>query len=106
MGNILLILVLVVLFILALFILPQWRMRRAIRQVVETFRKNDTTQPSTAKTLEQLGLGQEKAGSFALFRRKDYKIFALDILIRAQAVQQLEDGRLYLLEEKLWRFRL
>ncbi len=92
--------------ILAFFILPQWRIRRAIRQVIEIFREYEANRPSTAKTLEQLGLRQERGGLLVLFRRRDYKKLALDILIRAQAIQQIEDGRLYLLEEELWQIRL
>jgi Na+-transporting methylmalonyl-CoA/oxaloacetate decarboxylase gamma subunit len=106
METVLFILILVVLFILAFFVIPRWRMRRAIRQVVDIFRKDDTTRPSTAKTLEQLGLRLESGVSLSLFRRRDYKIYALDMLIRAEAIKPLEDGRLYLSEERLLELRL
>ena len=106
MENILVIILLVVVLIIAFFIIPQWRMRRAVRQVIGIFRKYGTTHPSTAKTLEELGLRQEGGGLFSLFRRRDYKIYALDFLIRAEAVKQLEDGRLYLLEDRLLELRL
>ena len=101
---ILFILVIVVLFILAVFVVPQWRMRRAVRQVIEVFRRYGATHSSTAKTPEELGFRQESGG--LLFRRRDYKIHAIDFLIRTQVIQQLEDGRLYLFEEKLLGVKL
>lgn len=106
METVLFILLIVVVFILAFFIVPRWRMRRAIQQVVDIFRKYDATHPSAAKTLEELGLRQERGFSLSLFRRRDYKVYALDILIRAEAIRPLEDGRLYLSEERLLELRL
>jgi len=36
-----------------------------------------------------------------MFRPRDYKPHALTTLIRAEIIQMTEDGKLYLLEEKL-----
>ncbi len=106
MENILIIILLVVVLIITFFIIPQWRMRRAVHQVIGIFRKYGTNHPSIAKTLEELGLRQTGGGTFSLFRRKDYKMYALDFLIKVEAVKQLEDGRLYLLEDRLLELKL
>lgn len=76
-------------------------MRRAVRQVVEIFREHNAMHPSTAKTPEQLGFEQQRSVMSTLFRGRDYKGYALSMLIKAQVVQQLEDGRLYLQEDRL-----
>lgn len=105
MENFLFILVVLAAFIFALFVLPRWRMRRAIEQVIETFRQYNATHPSDAKTPEELGFGQQRGGLPSLLRGRNYKDYALDMLIRAQIIQRLQDGRLYLLEEKLSQLR-
>ena len=106
MENALAILLLLALFIIAFFILPRWRMRRAMRQVIDIFLKNNAVHSSTAQTPEQLGFRQNRGLSLSLFRLRDFKKNALNMLIQAQVIQQLEDGRLYLSEEKLSQLRL
>ncbi len=105
MENSLFIVLLILLFLVSFFILPQWRMRRAVRQVVEIFRENNALHPSTAKTPEQLGFKRPEGALSSLFRGRDYRLYALNMLLKAQIIQQLEDGRLYLQEEKLSQLR-
>ena len=76
-----------------------------MRQVVEIFRENNALHPSTAKTPEQLGLRRQEGALSSIFRGRDYKLYALNFLLRAQIVQQLDDGRLYLQEDKLSQLR-
>ena len=103
MTTVLIVIALVVAFILARLVIPQWLIRRAIRQVTEIFREHYATTDLTAKTHEELHLKREDGSAWVLFGRKDYKKYALTLLIDAGFVQELEDGRLYLLEEKLWQ---
>ncbi|MFC2063449.1 hypothetical protein ACFLS8_05880 [Chloroflexota bacterium] len=105
-DSVVIILVLVVTLILTFFVIPQWRIRRAMRQVIGVFREYGATQPSGAKTLEELGLVKQTSFAMSLFRRRDYKRPAVDLLIRIGALQEVEEGRLYLVEEELLRAKL
>jgi len=100
MENVFLIILLVVLAFLALFVIPQWRLKRATRQVIRIFIELNATSVKNAKTLDELGL-RPRGRLEGLFRTRDYKPQALDGLWKAEIVQTTEDGRLYLSEERL-----
>ena len=91
---------LVVLFIVGVFIIPRFLLKRAMNRVIRAFRENNATDASNAKTPEELGL---KPRSFmeGFLRGRDYKPYALEILRRSDIIIMTEDGRLYLSEEKL-----
>ncbi|MCK4369117.1 MAG: hypothetical protein KAV68_05580 [Dehalococcoidales bacterium] len=89
-----------VLLIGALFIIPRWRLKRAIRQVIQIFQNSSTTDIKNAKTADELGLRPPTMRE-EMFRRRDYKPYALSALIRAEIIQRTEDGKLYLSEDKL-----
>jgi hypothetical protein len=105
-DTVIIILVLVVTLILTVFVIPQWRIRRAMRQVVSIFRENGATNPSGAKTLEELGLVKETSLAMSLFRRRDYKMPAVDLLVKIGALQEAAEGRLYLVEDALLNVKL
>jgi uncharacterized membrane protein YedE/YeeE len=95
--------ILIGLFILLLagmFFIPRWLMRRAARQVVGIFRKQNAVDKASAKTIDELGL---RPPSFVqrMMQRRDYKPQALTILVQAKIVKITEDGRYYLCEETL-----
>jgi len=98
--EVLFIILLLVILGLAMFVIPQWRLKRAIPQVIRMFRDNNAVGIKNAKTEGELGFKQR---SFleGMFRPRDYKPHALTTLIRAEIIQMTEDGKLYLLEEKL-----
>ena len=100
MENVILIVLLVVLAFLALFVIPQWRLKRATRQVIRIFMELNATSVKNAKTLDELGL-RPRGRLEGLLRTRDYKPQALDGLWKAEIVQTTEDGRLYLSEERL-----
>jgi len=83
-----------------MFLIPQWRLKRAIRQVISIFRKNNAINAKNAKTIDELGL-RPRGMLEGMFKGRDYKTYALSALMRAEIVQQTEDERLYLLEERL-----
>ena len=87
-------------FILGVFVIPRFMMKRAMRHVLRAFRQNNATDAKTAKTLEELGL---KPRSFmeGFLRGRDYKPYALDMLRKGEIVQITEDGKLYLSEDRL-----
>jgi hypothetical protein len=68
--------------------------------VIQIFRSNSALDKKTAKTIDELGL---RPRSFAqrMLQTRDFKPYALDALAKAGIVKGTEDGRLYLVEEKL-----
>ena len=106
MNTAIFILVLVAIFILGAFVLPQIFIRRSIRSVIRIFEQNNAVGVKGAKTIEELGLAP-KPMLQRMFKTRDYKPQALQSLIRADIVQMTEDGKLYLSEESLtttqWR---
>jgi len=95
----------VVLFFIALLaigiVTSRWRMKRAMRQVVLAFREQGATNSRTAKTADELGFGSQGGMMGGMLKGRDYKKYALDMLMRAEIIQVTEDGELYLSEDKL-----
>jgi len=89
-----------VLLILAFFIIPRWRSKRALRQVIQVFRNNSATDIKNAKTVDELGLKSPTMRE-EMFHRRDFKPYALNSLIKAEIIRRTEDGRLYLAEDRL-----
>ena len=100
MENVILIVVIVALALLALFIIPQWRLRRATRQVIQIFKELNAMDVKNAKTIDELGL-RPRGRLEGMLRTRDYKPHALSSLLTAEIVQTTEDGRLYLSEDRL-----
>ena len=97
-GETLLIIILVIVGIVAMVVLPQWRTKRAIPKVIQIFKEHNATSIKNAKTLEEIGI---KLPSIMqeLFSRRDYKQYALKGLMTAGVIQMTEDGKVYLSEE-------
>jgi len=74
--------------------------RRAIFKVIEIFYQHNALGINSAKTPQQLGL---KRPDFLqrMMSRRDYKQNAFQILIKRGIIFENEDGRLYMVEEKL-----
>ena len=94
----------IVLFFIALLVIgaliSRWRMKRAMRQVVLIFREHTATSSRNAKTIDELGLSPQGMMG-GMFRGRDYKQYALSMLMKSEIVQATEDGRLYLSEDRL-----
>ena len=105
MSTALLIVILLALLVVGMFVLPRWRMNRAISQVIWIFREHNAVSIKNAKRGEELGFRQPGMMEGILTRR-DYKRYALMALIKAEIIQTTEDGRLYLSEERLISSRL
>jgi hypothetical protein len=90
-------------FWLLLVAIPAWLMKRAIEQVVGIFRAHRANEPSTAKSVDDLGL--RTPGFFdRIGRTRDYKPIALNLLLAMGVIQSAVDGRVYLSERKLKYF--
>jgi len=74
--------------------------RRAIFKVIEIFYQHNALGITGAKTLHELGL--ERPDFFQrMTRPRDYKQYALQILIKRGIILENEDGKVYLAEERL-----
>ena len=74
--------------------------RRAIFKVIEIFYQHNALGIKGAKTLHELGL--ERPDFFQrMTKPRDYKQYALQILIKRGIILESEDGRVYLAEERL-----
>ena len=74
--------------------------RRAILKVIEIFYQHGALGTSSAKTLQELRLERMDLLQ-RMTRPRDYKQNALQILIKESIINVIEDGRLYMVEEKL-----
>lgn len=100
MDDTLVLLALIILAVVIMFVLPQFSLRRAITAVIQIFRQQNAVGAKNAKTPETLGF-QPRTFTQSLFRGRNYKFDALQILRSANIIQTTEDGKLYLSEEDL-----
>jgi hypothetical protein len=99
-ATALLILLIIILAILGFFVLPRIRIRRAVKQVVAIFERNNALDVRSARTIDELGL---RPPTFleGMLRIRDFKPYALQVLMNAEVVRQTDGGRLYLSQDKL-----
>ena len=100
MNDVLIIILLIIIAIAAMLFIPQWLIKRAVPQVIRIFREHNAIDMKNAKTIDELGLSPRGILQ-QMFRRRDYKQYALTALLRADIIQMTEEGKLYLSEEKL-----
>ena len=105
MSNTLFIIIIVVLGLLAMFVVPQFLLRRAIFKVIQIFQQHNAIGVKNAKAADELGLNPRTFVE-GIFRGRDYKPRALQSLMQSEIVLMTEDGKLYLSEEKLISLRL
>jgi hypothetical protein len=86
--------------LLGLFVIPRWRLKRAVRQVIAIFRQNSALDKKTAKTIDELGL-KPRGIMEGMFHGRDFKPHAMNALLKAGIIKGTDDGRLYLAEDML-----
>jgi hypothetical protein len=98
--TVLIVLLIIILAILGFFVLPRIRIKRAVSQVVAIFERNSALDARSAKTIDELGL---RPSTFleGMLRLRDFKPYALQILMNTEVVRQTVGGRLYLSQDKL-----
>jgi len=74
--------------------------RRAIFKVIEIFYQHNALGIKGAKTLHELGL-ERPYFLQRITRRRDYKQNALQIFIKEGIILENEEGRFYMVEERL-----
>ncbi len=92
--------ILLTVFWLGLFVLPRLLLRRAILQVIRIFRDSHSLCSETPKTANELGLASQSMMD-RLFRPRDYKPYALQLLVRSGMVRLSGEGKMCLLEDKM-----
>lgn len=80
--------------------LPQLLIGRTIPDVIKIFKNHDAIGLKNAKTVEELGLTSQTMVQ-RMWKPRDYKPRALQLLLNANIVQMTEDGKLYISEENL-----
>jgi hypothetical protein len=98
--SIIAVVIMVGLFLVAILAVPQFFLKRAIKDVVRMFRAHNASDPASAKPLEEIGF-KSRGMMENVFRGRDYKPYALNLMVKAQIVIMTEDERYYLSEETL-----
>jgi phage-related holin len=100
MSRVILILILMIIAFGGASYIRTFLTRRAIFKVIEIFYQHNALGINSAKTLHQLGLERPDFLQ-KMMSRRDYKQNALQILVKRGIIIENEDGRLYMVEEKL-----
>ncbi len=74
--------------------------KRAIFKVIDIFYRHQALGIKGAKTRQELGLERQDLLQ-RMMKPRDYKQYALQILMKRELVVEDEEGRLYLVEERL-----
>jgi hypothetical protein len=102
-GNnkmVFLILILMLVTFGAVLFIPALLTRKAISKVIKIFYQHHALGIDEAKTLLELGLARPDFFQ-RMTRPRDYKQYALQVLMKQGTIVGDADGRLYLIEEKL-----
>jgi hypothetical protein len=89
---------------LGLFVIPRFMVKRAIREVISTFRRKHSLCSESPKTVHELGLEPQSIMD-RLFKPRDYKPYALQFLRAAGVIRETQDEKLCLIEDKLGHIR-
>lgn len=95
--------VLFALFWLGVFVLPAFRLKRAILQVIRIFTREQSFCFNNSKTVNELGLAPPPIWD-RLFKMRDFKPFAVQVLIRAGVIHLSDDGKMCMRENKAAEF--
>jgi hypothetical protein len=99
-GTVLLVLIAMVIALVGSLYARTLLTRRAIFKVIETFYQHHALGMEGAKTRHELGL--ERPDFFQrMMKPRDYKQYALQILIKRGIIREDEEGRLCMVEERL-----
>ena len=99
-SGVILILILVIIAFGGALYIRTFLTRRAIFKVIEIFYQHKALGINSAKTLHQLGLERPDFLQ-RMTKPRNYKQNALQILIKRGIILGDEDGRFYMIEEKL-----
>jgi len=95
--------VLFTLFWLGIFALPALRLKKAVLQVVRIFRREQSFCFNNLKTVDELGLAPPPVWN-GIFRLRDFKPYAVQVLVKAGVIHVFEGGKMCLQENKAAEF--
>lgn len=98
------IIILIIIFLAVMFILPQFMIARAVPKVIKVFRKYNAVGTKNAKFVDELGL-QQRGFIERMWRPRDYKPRALQLLMHINVVQLTDEGKIYISEPDLAKTR-
>jgi hypothetical protein len=84
----------------AFFTIPRYLIKRAVSQVISIFRQSHSLCSESPKTVNELGL-EPKSLADRMLKLRDYKPYALQILVYTGVVRVTNDEKVCLLEEKV-----
>ena len=102
--NLLSVSIILLLSLLAALRFQAFLVKRAVTQVVDRFRTNHGLCSQGSKSIDELGL-QPPSFLERIYKPRDYKPYALKMLIKTGAVRLSDDGKMCLFEKKLQRFQ-
>ena len=86
--------------VVLVLLIPSTMLKLSVSVVVKEFRRQKAISSEHTISKTELGIISQ-TGINRFVNRRDYKAQALQALVQAEIVQVTEEGRLYLLEEKL-----
>ena len=92
--------ILIIILLVVMFVLPQFMIARSVPKVIKIFRNYNALGAQNAKFIDELGL-QQRGLIERMWRTRDYKPRALQLLIHFNIVQMTDDGKIYLSEPEL-----
>ena len=98
--NLLLFLIFMILTLGGILFIYAFQSKRALFKVIGIFCQHEALGMGDAKTLRELGLERPDFVQ-KMMRPRDYKQYALQILIKRGMVSVTEDGKVFLVEDKL-----
>ena len=99
LSAVILIVVVVGIFLFMLLVGVPWRIRRAMRQMIQVCREQNATSAKNAITMAELGIKPRTLLRPLLLR--DYKKPALDMLVKEEIIKMTEDSKFYIVEENI-----
>ncbi len=99
LPTVIFIIVILALLVLAIF-LSRMRMKRSLQQVLRIFREKGALDSQNAKTKEELGITPQSVIE-RMYKVRDYKPYALQLLVDAEIIKLTEEGMFYLSEKSL-----
>ena len=98
------IVVLIIIYLLGVFIVQPLMIARSCPKVIKIFRQNSAVGEKGAKFVDELGL-QSRGFVERMWRPKDHKPRALQLLMQINVVRLTDDGKIYLSEPDLAKTR-
>ena len=99
-----LIIVLIIIFLLAIFVIKPLLIARQCPKVIKILREHSAIGEKNAQFINQLGL-QKRGFAERICQGKDYKHLALQLLMQINAVLITDEGKIYLSEPDLAKTR-